>query len=372
MKITMMLTGGIDGCGVTKFAIDLQRYISAAGHDVKTIYPSVSMKKFSRSKAHEHEFTPVDFEDYSALKAATDVDIVIIHSVPTKKDTETLTANYLRMLNETKSRVVMYFHDHTKHSLKTNQSVEDTIVRADILMSLSSKGVFLEKVSSVCPHKVINNFQPGIDMARLRAEYWKPVEQQIESHRWVGRTTPWKGYDLMLKFMIHLKPQFSYLEGLDRCIAFAGIRNSYGPYINECKKRDYKLLEYKPNLMHEYINSEMLQRMSGTMFGYQLSKLKPAQVDRALECTHLEISAVGALPIFRDYNVDYRLGGKLADYDSGIIWLNEDNFDEVADKLEQMKDPILRDKARNKAYDFIFSHQDSSYTFAEQLEIITK
>ena len=70
----------------------------------------------------------------------------------------------------------------------------------------------------------------------------------------------------------------------------------------------------------------------------------------------------------------FRVDGKpLTSHDSGILWLNDENKDEVFERMKELSsDQKLYDKERNKAYEFLVEHQDSDHCFKEQFELMTK
>ena len=76
-KVAVVLMKGFDGCGVSRFAIEMQKELRRTGH-VCDIYSA--SKKYERTKAHNDKdvvfyknFTDVDFSGY---------DVVVLNSYP--------------------------------------------------------------------------------------------------------------------------------------------------------------------------------------------------------------------------------------------------------------------------------------------------
>ena len=80
--------------------------------------------------------------------------------------------------------------------------------------------------------------------------------------------------------------------------------------------------------------------MSLCSYGYQLSYLKSKYIVHSLEYTHLELAAVGVIPVFRKEYGDsciHRYYKKpLTQVESGTIWLSEDNMNESLNLIKEL------------------------------------
>ena len=170
--------------------------------------------------------------------------------------------------------------------------LEETVRRADVIFSHSDNGDFNkvlmkewypETVSlfdDIEEAPTVYNFQPPMDIAKVRSTYWKDVSEiNMNINRWIGRTTTWKGFYQMFDFHEkHLKPAglSTIMEGLERSPAFIPIKEKGIPY-EYYRLHQVDQIKIAPNLptqiLDRYVNSEMLERMSKSGFGYQLSKL---------------------------------------------------------------------------------------------------
>ena len=172
--------------------------------------------------------------------------------------------------------------------------------------------------------------------------------------------------------------QLTTLEGIEKSPAFIEFKNEYEFYDELGQSpEDINYQERygeKPTVFSQYVNSELLDRLSKCGFGYQLSILDNRFIEKSLEFTHLEIVAVGAIPIFRkeygDACIHRHYDNPLTELDSGTIWLSDKNMEEckkVIDKL--LNDDIMRDEYRKKAKQ-VYSYYDSSYVFNDMFNFI--
>ena len=119
-----------------------------------------------------------------------------------------------------------------------------------------------------------------------------------------------------------------------------------------------------------YNNTEMLERMSTSGFGYQLTTMKPRFIEHSIEYTHCEIVATGVLPVFRksfgDYCIHRKTGVPLTQCaDTGTVWLDDTRMDVAADTVQRLQqDAGLRAEWREAAYEFYSSHQGTGNEFA--------
>ena len=391
---------GLEGCGVTKFSLEQREWFNKHGHDATIVYANDI--GFTRNKAHDYKnvTTPVKLgEDYdTAIKLVNDCDILIINSVPAISVPESTKSNYLKLIDNISPsiKVVVYQHDHRILSLRRNIGLKETVKRADVIFSHSSKGDFNTKLmpeffpapnlmdmfsDDVKTIPVVHNFQPAMNIRKVRDAHWKDdiSNTEMNVHRWIGRTTSWKGYNLMFDFhdkVLRPNKQITILEGLERSPAFITVKRDYTFDYHRYYKDMKPGIDMNAQAVDRYVNKDMLERMSMTGFGYQLSKLPPNYFERSLEYTHLELIASGTIPVFRKEAGDNLLHRTknipLTECDSGIIWLTSDNYDESFELMKELaSDKKLYNSTREKAFEFILEHQDSEQCFKEQFDIIT-
>lgn len=355
MKILNLLSDGTDGYGVTTVALGLSLYLESLGHEVQTIAPSNGQAINTVSSLTSFDISEIYFDSTIDLSA----DILVIHCLPRNTVSEEFTEGFKRLIDNCQ-RCVLYFHNHTRMSLTKTSKWFSLFDRADVIFSLSDEGVIREAVDTVAPGKLVYDFQPGVNMD-MRFFYWRDIEKQTNHHRYVGRCNSWKGTTDVIDYFARKEYDLMTLDGITNGIT------SYYTLKNQKHLFTKQRVLGKPMIRGAYDRSTLFKELGYSTFGYQLSSLPEKQVQRALECTHLEIVMCGVIPVFKDYGVRHRVSGKLLSEhsfeESGTIWFNEPDID---DKIKMLEDPALRDTYRNAAYEFYREHQHSEFVFAEQ------
>ena len=311
--------------------------------------------------------------------------------------TDEAKANFIKILDTVTKPVALIQHDHSMLSIRRNGALDESIKRANVIFVHSKTNDFAKYVEEVRgmggldsffggdDNSVpIHGFQPGLDFEPIFQKYWKDIsEQDAMHHKWIGRTTSWKGYKEMFRLHAnYLQPKgfLTTFEGIERSPAYLGFRElgEFEPLINE-EIDDYDLSKAygdKVQVFGPYKQEPMLERMSKVGFGYQLSLLKPQFIERSIEYTHCEVVCTGTIPVFRKKYGEkciHREHGKplIECRENGTIWLDDDNMEECLDTIEMLnRKPKTRELWRQDAYEFYKLHQDAKYTFSELTKLI--
>ena len=386
MKIAIVLGRGVEGCGVTKYTVELETWLLNNSYS-PTVYASKD-KKWSRDGAHQIQnliHVRFDRDDFDAVyEGCKNSDIIIFNSLPSVSHSIECQNRFSTLLDLNVYKVFIQ-HDHNKSSLRRNALLQDSYEKSDIIFAHSDSGDFADMGNTPnlfdMRERVVHLMQPGITFSNYK-KYHKPVEEQdSKHHKWIGRTARWKNYDMMFDF--HNK----YLKLINHLTTFEGIDKS--PVYMEFKKRNMFFDEVTSKIddvdlssrygldatvFGNYDNTNMLHRMSKCGFGYQLSLLDKRFIKKSLEFTHLEIVATGAIPVFRkeygDICIHRYYDKPLTELDSGTIWLSNDNMEECKGLINELSnDDSLRDEYRNKAFEF-YSYYDSKYVMGDMMKII--
>lgn len=389
---------GIEGCGVTKFTIEQCKYYERNGYDYK-VFASKD-KSWTRKNAHKtdniHQLKFAKDDEVNAMiKNINKADVAIINSLPALSLKEEAIENFKRMLSEIKVPVALIQHDHAMQSIRRNAALDEAIERANVIFVHSTNNDFAkyagEKVGSQITlfgqedGTPILPFQPGMYFDEVKDRYWKTKIDIQDSmhHKWIGRTTSWKGYQEMFKYhnnFLMPNDMLTTFEGIERSPAFLGFRelSEFENLLAE-DPNEYDLSEAYGSHVHvfgPYVQEEMLERMSKVGFGYQLSRMKPHFIQRSIEYTHCEVVCTGTIPVFNkkygDVCTHRHYGKKFTECEnSGTIWFDENNFDETLNQMLSLYDnPEKREKMRNEAFEFYKLHQDADYTFKDIMESI--
>lgn len=397
MKYLLLLGRGVEGCGVTKFAIEWEKWFIRNGYDYDIL--AVDDKKWSRKDSHSFQkLTKVrlkkDVEFETAKNMIAQCDKIIINSLPPIKIEQIVNDRFIELLNMSKGKAALVQHDHNARSIKRNAALLESCAVSSVIFSHSTTDSdfvryltaqnFITNPDSVSlfddePEDTpLVNFQPGMYFDDVRKDYWKSIEEQDSlHHKWIGRTAPFKGYDLMFEFSKHLKEAnfLTTLEGLESSPAIINVKQKYDFHNHlHSKIAEVDISEYYgsvPALFSFYKHHELLERLSKCAFGYQLSRLDPRFIEHSIEYTHMEVVCAGTIPVFRKQYFDHCThsvtGNPISqDKDTGTIFIcaNGSNFIESTDKMKELsKDSGMRNEWREMAFEYYKSHQSADKTF---------
>ena len=395
MKVVHLLGRGIEGCGVTRFTLELKDWALSQGWDY-TVYAPTD-KKWTRAASHYLDENikqwkwgnkPARGDTRCGTELITEdcnkADLVIIGSLPSKGHPEDCIENFGKLIHSIKTKKVMIQHDHKMMSIKRNALLNDVILSADVILSYSTKSPFIEYCKSIGAKCNMFSFCNGVNVKRIRDQYWKPIEEQDPVHlKWIGRSAYWKGFDVLFDLYENGTKGSNLiytLEGMEKSIQFVDIRKRFD--FHEMAEEFDVVVEYgeKPYIFGAFKHNEMLERMSRCGFGFQLTTLQPEYIQNFIEFTHLEIAAVGVVPIFRksfgDHCTHLQTGNKLtADKNTGTIWAGEVGTDwtdtvELINKLKS--DNGMRNEWREMAYEYYASHNGPDVSFPDIFEKIDR
>lgn len=400
MKIALLLARGLEGCGVTKSAVEF-----------KELFPGVvdifatNDKKWPRRDSMKWEATEFKCGDDEeakkiAFKIHSEYDILIIYSVPSKSHSDECKKNFLKMIKAIKKpHKAIVQHDHSIHSIIRNANLKETIQMCDHVFMHSLKGDFNKWMDkNEIFHVERHEFGPGFHYDNHRKKFWKPIEQQNKNIvRWLGRTAFWKGPTLMIDFHEwHLRDAgyITILEGLEASIQWPGI--VYRNHKDKTDRRDvvnffrqekehpttqtfgygterYNIGAY---LYPPFEHDDAMERLSLSAFGAELYNLRNKAYGKSFEYIGSEIVASGVIPIIhRDYgrHVNHRTIGKpLIDCEnSGTLFLDNDNMKEIAKQMHKLRvNSGMRDEWREMAFEFWKAHANSYDLFKDMIAII--
>lgn len=413
MKYLLVLGRGVEGCGNTRNAIELEKYIRFQGDECVSI--STKEIKIGRSKAHSHDIIPVAFSNSfgDVLSRIDWSDKIVLISVPPKKCEDVVKDNFLAMCkyaNEHGKKITYLQFDHRIHSISRNMYFEpkyfsffgyvDVVVTHSYTNDFSLK--FLKKNNISCKKLIArdakhNNFF-SIDFDSVRRKFWKPFEEKEQrSIHFLGRSAAWKGVWLLKKLhMDYFKDAgyITYLEGLE--ISMAALDKIFSQIkpkkvvaddniLVQFNKDDlaafnngtYKFERNKPAyILPPYFRDDGLEHMSKSMFGIELILLDDYIAKDMIENAMFETVACGSIPIVRKHWADiFAVNGKtlseLGFENTGIVCMDEnDPFSalELMDKLQSSKE--MYDKYREIAYNFYKSIFDNSVILKQLKDIV--
>ena len=399
MKVAIILGRGVEGCGVTRCAIEFQR-----AHPGTKIFATLD-KKWGRRNGMDFECDEFIAADWSQCERVIkevneNFDLFIVHSIPSKDHPVECADNFVKILEEVKIKKAMIHVDHSVKSLHNNARLEDICNRVEVIMTHSDTGVFAKWLKKIRNTTRFTTMGLGFNYDATRAQYWKPIElQDSKKLRWIGRSARWKGPAIMLDFHqeeLRSSGFCTILEGLEASIAYSTVlyyddhekqkprdvinKFRVRPEFNENNKFTHgeEIYGGPAYCYPQYVNVDCMERLSLSAFGSDLYHLNPEQYGDNIENCHAECIATGTVPIFHKHfgdNIIHKVTGDpcTKSNKSGTIWLDRDNFASAGELVKKLSaDPILRDEWREMAFEFWKQHSDSKIIVADILSKIEK
>jgi hypothetical protein len=398
-KIAIILGRGVEGCGVTRCAVEFQK----ATPNTK-IFATLD-KKWARRDTmvfDKDEFTCANSEEMNRVlnEVNENFDMALIYSVPSKKHPEDCQTNFVKLVQGISLPKAIVQLDHKMQSLSRNGKFDEICSSVDVLMTHSLESDFTRWATRENVTTPFKKMALGFTYDDHRKKYWLPIEEQDhKTVRWIGRLSGWKGPNLMMDFhasQLMNKDYITVLEGLEASIGWAGILYEKGDSKNGTPLyKDNEIVNYfRPRkeldevkftqdlygkevpgagayLYPPYTNVDCMKRMAKSAYGSDLYHLKAHMYGNNIENCHAEVIASGTIPIFHKHfcdNVIHRTTGNPISQDkhSGTIGLDNTNFVECSDLMEKLSnDPVMRDEMREMSFAYWKDHSDASVTTLE-------
>ena len=393
-KIAIILGRGVEGCGVTRCAIEFQK---ATPHT--KIFATID-KKWARRDTmdfEKDEFTCAKEDEMKKVleEVNSNFDMALIYSVPSKKHPEDCQTNFVKLVQGISLPKAIVQLDHKMQSLSRNGKFDEVCSSVDVLMTHSLESDFTRWAKRESVTTPFKKMALGFTYDDHRKKYWKPIEEQDhKTIRWIGRLSGWKGPNEMMDFHARKMKERGFitiLEGLEASIGWAGILYEKGDSKNgkSLYQPDEIVNYFRPRkelgetkfdislhgtetensgayLYPPYNNVECMERMSKSAYGSDLYHLKAHMYGNNIENCHAECIASGTIPIFHKHfcdNVIHRVTGNpiSKDSNSGTIGLDYESFDECAELMTKLSnDPVLRDEWREMSFEYWKAHSDAS------------
>ena len=398
-KVTIIMGRGIEGCGVTKFTLEQNDWFNRNG--VQSSVYSAKDKSWTRKNSHDcASVNNVKFADDAEankiIEACNSSDAVIITSLPSLSHPEKCIAYFKRIIASINKPIVLIQLDHRSASIKRNAALDESIKASTVMFSLSRQNDFSEYARSllgntgiasffdedVSEEKEIFAYQVGYQFEVNKRKFWKDIgEQDPKHHKWIGRTTSWKGYQQMFKFhneFLMNNDCLTTFEGIEKSPAYLGFKD-LSEYV-ECIDKDANDYDFsqsygkRVHVFGPYANEALLHRLSRCGFGYQLSLLDQKYIENALEYTHCEIVSAGCVPVFRagwGQRAKHRVTNVplIECENTGTVWLDDNDMQPAFELIKRLEsDPVMRDEYRNMAYEFYHTHQDAEYIYTDMFK----
>jgi hypothetical protein len=206
MKIIHVLGRGLEGCGVSRYALEFHNWAKSAGHESYMVALAKNWTLGGQMKKTIPDLLNVgalEFEEYmpDILKA----DLIITHSFPPKNSPAEVLAAWDKFLEAPRDGLAVHTcHDHNPMSWARNHDFFPGILKHDGLMVHAVNGKLpvrvyeLQKDFPVLPLVLGMKFGDQSD--------WLPVKQQQRRISYVGRYAHFKDPSRMLPLHAALGP----------------------------------------------------------------------------------------------------------------------------------------------------------------------
>ena len=309
-KYGLVIGRAIDGCGLTKCAVELQTWCNRNGVELEIF--AYEGKKMSRHKAHVMDYVGYKEKDLDNLQESLNKkDVVIFFSYPyAKSDHSYVKSFYDKIIMGVNNPVkIGFIHEVHKTYIDKIPYMVGIMNNMDAIYGYGPTTWFNRAMNEMFPSKVKDN---RVKRIPLWLDFETAVKYRNENpgkeHKimYIGRWTSTKEPHRLLFLAPHIKK----LDN-DFKIVLRGIEKSRGakddiydnPYCIDMtsEKKGPIVNEHGcAEVYKEYIHDEAMQEMSNTMFGCSFFHLDkhPEEYGDRMEYTMMEIIVNGAIPVF--------------------------------------------------------------------------
>lgn len=402
MKYGIFLGRGVEGCGNTKYAIELQNGIKETD---ECITIAARDKNWGRSKAHNHNI--IQYHLYNdkerIISTFKQCDTIIILSVPPINAEFETTESFMEILERLQDKHVVYINvDHRAPSIKRNfyyDIMYNDFFKLCNRVITHNKGNDLHVVAlemGLDPSTIITPEFPTLNLLDFAdgEKYIRPYDdKEPKSIHFLGRRADWKGiYEVKrLQYEYLGKHGFTtVMEGIERDIG--SLKFLYKEVKPDkiahddviiCNEGNKSKLYFKGKLptvpgnpayiIGPYNHDEAMERLGASMFGIELLMLPDKYLPHNMEYAMSEYVITGTVPIYRKrWGELFCVNNKpVISQDCGAIFVDENDMAASIDEiLEVACNKELYMQRQNRVYDFFRSICDKKVILPQVLELI--
>tara|TARA_R100000781_G_scaffold60273_2_gene38514 strand:- start:2073 stop:3251 length:1179 start_codon:yes stop_codon:yes gene_type:complete len=378
MRIAILLGRGIEGCGVTRFATELQSYLLNNNYKCESF--AGLDKKWGRKNSQKTNIIEFNNDEINKIKnKLNEFDIVFYQSLPSKSNSEFYKNKFFDelVLNINKPLKIIFQNDHKIHSLNRNSMLWETVSEMDCAFTFGKGTVFNKKIKQLNINTPVKFFNNGHDFTKLTHLIKK---EQTKKLSYLGRFATFKEPDRM----IYLQPLLSKhniiceARGIEKSI---GAKTKFfstdqkdlkSPEHSNIKYRNKSIVDEQDlNYLHvygPYDRLPTLELLSNNMFGANFFNLKKEEYNNIIEYTTLEMINIGMIVVVdkqwaqNNYHIE---GDSFYDLNCFIYNDRNDYNSTVNNIVELANNQELRSKKRRLAYNVAKSHCDVNIAFKD-------
>jgi len=230
MKIIHVLGRGLEGCGVSRYAIEFHNWAKKAGHDSFLIAlekPWTVGAYLKKTLPDLLNLKPADFESY--IDDILAADLVITHSFPPKSSDAEVCRVWNKLIESPRQAMLVHTcHDHHPMSWARNYDFFPGILKHDGMLVHATNGKLPAKVKALDSQFPVLPLVLGMEFGNQSD--WVPTKQQQRRISYVGRYANFKDPSRMIPLWAQIGAQNDIevtLFGIARVIESAWIRGHY-------------------------------------------------------------------------------------------------------------------------------------------------
>ena len=396
MKIAQILGRGIEGAGVTRYAIELYLYLKK--HGIQTELFVVDDKKWGRASAQDvPEYTVINKNNIKQMhKELNKFTHVFCHSVPANKGySDEIKDGFVEMWGKIEKpfRIMMQV-DHKIQSIARNANFMELNGMADAIVTHSDTSPFAEKLVKEFGSSVMDKFiklHLSYNFDKL-AKFRKT--EHLKKITYLGRFAGFKEPSRIFGFAPHGVANELHLEakGIERSIGALEMFYQQGsptwtkdkvmrPDVIEVSNKALKeglvtddhLRELgKVYIFGPYDHDDGMEVLSRSLVGADFYHLDEKAYGDNFEYAMCEIVGVGTIPMFDHnwasnchiYEKGFKTDKKFIDLDTYGFFVKKDlsNVPEIVDEINRVWDnPKLKQQYLDTAFEVTRAHCDSEY-----------
>ena len=381
MKVAIILGRGIEGCGVTRYALEEQKWYTNNGMQCDIF--AGSDKKWGRKDAQENNIIEYGNNEIDNLvkKLNDEYSIVYYQSLPAKKGySEEYKEDFYKKLvcGVTKPIKLSHQNDHKAQSISRNSMIWETMAEMDACFTHSLTSPFAKKLIENVPGAKLIKMGLGFDFDSLR-QYWKPVNMQTKRISYFGRFAGFKDPQriIVMQPLLQKYGIIGEMKGIERSIGSLDLfysdlndrANSYRPNIFEVKKDPVVQTPERVWIYGPYNRLEGIEDLSKSMFGADFYNLSPESYGDNMEFAMCEIIATGAIAVFDKHwadNCTHRNGTKFNELKDFAIFSDRDDLEDTAHQMHDLSiNPKEMERRREVALKLAKEHCDNSVIYGQ-------
>jgi len=400
MKLALILGRGVEGAGVTRYMIEICKFLANKGIEHQVYV--VDDKKWGRGKAQD--MPNYAFIDKNNIDTFADVlnkfDYVFINSVPSVKHAQWAQDGFLKMVKGITSRKIIFQNDHKIASIWRNANFFELCHICDGIVSHSITSPFFNKLITLYGSEIKSKFiqlHVGFNFEPL--EKYRKTEH-FKKITYLGRFATFKQPERLYGFLPYAKNSNLLLEmkGVERSLGALNIfyddiatktpnhrmvevnkkTIENGLQIDNDKRNLDKVYIFGP---YDYVDG--MESLSSSLVGADFYHLNADAYGDNFEYAQCEIVGVGTVPMF-DYHWAencWVYDGNGQKTDKRFVDLNEyglfvkkdlTNVEEIVQKINDIySNKALHKKYLECSYEVTKNHCDSVWIFQNLLDDIS-